>query len=257
LQLIVESRQILDVAQVEVAGTPLWVRRRSRARRWDLEVVRPILEGDEYELETLKTAGHEVRTVLDIGAHIGAFTLKVKHLWPDAWVIAAEADPDNAALFCHNTTALRGISFYAGAVLGRASVREAHLRQAGRFNDDANAAASSVAEVLDELCGSFAPPTAVVNAIDVIDLLARHGDPGIDLLKLDCEGAEGEILMRLNVARRMHRIGWIRGEWHHESNLGRIEAALGNTHIYSIERGNTAWGSFRAHRMPCRTAVPG
>ena len=257
MQLIVESRQVLEATEVEVGGGVLWIRGQARAGRWDLEVARSILEGDEYQLEPLKAAGHEVRTVLDIGAHIGAFTLKVKRLWPGARVIAAEADPDNAALFRQNTAALAGISFYAGAVLGRAGVRDAHLRQAGRFNDDANAAASSIAEVLAELGEEFAPPTAVVDAIDVIDLLARHGEPEIDLLKLDCEGAEGEILMRLAAAQRMHRMGWIRGEWHYESNLGRIERALAGTHVYHIERGGTAWGAFVAHRMPSVLAGAG
>ncbi|HVT61361.1 MAG TPA: FkbM family methyltransferase [Thermoanaerobaculia bacterium] len=250
MHLIVETRQLLEVVEVEVAGRPLWVRREPRARRWDLEVTRAILDCDEYLLEPLRTAGHVLRTVLDVGAHIGAFTLKVKSWWPEARVIAAEPDPDNAALFRRNTAGLEGVSLYGGAVLGRSGVTEVWLRQAGRANADGNAAASSVTEVLAELCPGAAPPTAVVAAIDVIDLLARHGDPEIDLLKLDCEGAEGEILERLRATGRMRGIGWIRGEWHFLPNLGRIAAALDGTHAFMIQRGEAPWGPFIAHRKP-------
>jgi FkbM family methyltransferase len=246
-QLIVESRSLLDVEQVEVGGVPLWVRSDEPARHWDVAVAQPILAGDEYELAPLREAGHALRWVLDVGAHLGAFTLAIKRWWPEAQVVAAEPDPDSAALFRRNTEGMAGVAFEEAAVLGREGVAEVLLRQAGRVNYDGNAAASSVAGVPHPLPMAKRRPTAVVRAVSILDLLARHGDPVIDLLKLDCEGAEGEILEALHQAGRLARVRWIRGEWHALENLPRIEAALRDTHTFAIERGEKPWGSFLAH----------
>jgi FkbM family methyltransferase len=249
-QLVVDTRLLLDTVAIDVAGYRLWVRAEPRARRWDEEIAHDVLEGDEYELDPLRAAGHRLRTVLDIGAHIGTFTRKVKRYWPEATVIAAEPDPDSAALLRRNTAGLPGISIYAGAVLGRPNVHQVLLRQGGRVNTDRNAGGSRVAEVVEPLAEDFpaAPPTTLVEAQDVIRLLDLHGNPEIDLLKLDCEGADGEILERLAAAGRMRRIGWLRGEWHYRANIPRIEAALAPTHIFNIHRGEASWGAFIAHR---------
>jgi FkbM family methyltransferase len=247
VQLIVESRQLLDVVRVRIGEYDLWIREEPRSRHWDTEVARPILEGDEYELEALRAAGHRLRWVVDVGAHVGSFTLKIKRWWPEARVLAAEPDPDSAALFRRNTEGLEGVAFEEAAVLGRPGIPEARLRQAGRANHDGNAAASSVLEVAHPLGPTQRPATVVVRAASVLDLLERHELPRIDLLKLDCEGAEGEILEALRDAGWMERVGWIRGEWHGRESLPRIEEALRATHTWAIERGDSPWGAFLAH----------
>jgi FkbM family methyltransferase len=247
MQLIVESRSLLDVVQVEVGGFALWVREESGARRWDLDVAAPILAGDEYELQPLLAERRQLRWVLDVGGHVGSFTLKVKRGWPEARVIAAEPDPDNAALFRKNTEGLAGVVLEEAAVLGRRGIEHAHLRQAGRANHDSNAAASSVLEVSHPLKPHQRRATALVRAVSVLDLLERHAVPRLDLLKLDCEGAEGEILEALAESGWLKRVGWIRGEWHGFDNLARVEAALRDTHTYAVQRSDYPWGSFIAH----------
>jgi FkbM family methyltransferase len=247
-QLVVESRTLMEVIEVETAGHRIWMRADPRARRWDEEVARGVLELDEYFLEPLRAAGHRLRTVVDIGAHIGTFVLQVKRHWPEAQVVAAEPDPASLALLRRNVGALPGVTIYAGAILGRPGIGQVHLRQ-GSANHDRNAAGSAVTDVVRPLSGhAEAWPTALVPACDVLDLLDRHGNPHIDLLKLDCEGAEGEILERLAAAGRMHRIGWLRGEWHYLANLPRIEAALAPTHTYHLHHGEHSWGGMIAHR---------
>lgn len=247
MQLVVASRQILDVVRVRIGEFDLWVRQEARSRHWDMEVARPILDGDEYELEPLRSAGHRLRWVVDVGAHVGSFTLKIKRWWPEARVLAAEPDPDSAALFRENVEGLDGVAFEEAAVLGQPGVAEARLRQAGRANHDGNAAASSVLEVAHPLPPDRRPATTVVRAVSVLDLLERHGLPRIDLLKLDCEGAEAEILEALRDAGWMERVGWIRGEWHGCDALPRLEAALGSTHTAAFQRGEVPWGGFIAH----------
>jgi len=241
---------LLEIERVTVGGIRLWVREEPRGRRWDLEVATAILEADEYLLAPLGADGPRLGWVLDIGAHIGCFTLAVKRRWPQARVIAAEPDPDNAALFRRNTEALRDIHLHETAVLGRGDRRLAHLRQAGRFNHDRNAAACWVAEAVEGLDRKANPPTLAVDCSGILELLDRYGRPPIDLLKLDCEGAEGEILLALQAAGYLARVGWIRGEWHFERNLPRIRQALGETHRLQIDEPGEPWGAFVAHRDP-------
>ena len=248
MRLRVGKGAFLEVEKVTVGHSQLWVRKNARGRYWDIDVTRAILEGDEYQLEPLIAAGHRLRWVLDIGAHIGSFTLRVKKSWPEARVIAAEPDPDNAALFRRNTEGLDHVFLHEVAVLGSGRRGRAHLRQAGRVNRDRNATASWVAEAVQGLDQKANPPTITVDRAGIVDLLDRHGRPTIDLLKLDCEGAEGEILLALARVGHLERVNWIRGEWHFHQNIGRIEQALRQTHTFHIHQDRDPWGGFIAHR---------
>ena len=247
-ELLVESRQILPITRRRVGDFDLWMRAEEAACRWDLEVTEPILAGDEYELEPLVARGHTPGWILDVGAHIGAFTLRAKHHWPEARVVAVEPDPDSAALLRRNVGELPGVEILEAALVGRGDLPQVRLRQAGRFNADHNAAASSVEEVNAPLAERYPAATTVVPAVGIVELLERRGKPEIDLLKLDCEGAEAEILEALAEAGYLSRVGWIRGEWHHFPTIPRIEAALAATHIYNFHRDEAPWGAFIAHR---------
>jgi FkbM family methyltransferase len=247
-EILVESRQILPITHRAVGEFGLWVRAEEKARKWDLEVTEPILLGDEYELEPLVENGHRPGWILDVGAHIGAFTLRAKRLWPEARVVAVEPDPDSAALLRRNAGDLPGVEIVEAALVGRDDVEQVRLRQAGRYNLDRNAAASSVEEVNAPLAEQYPAATTVVQAMGILELLHRQGLPEIDLLKLDCEGAEAEILEALAADGYLPRVGWIRGEWHHFATIPRIEAALADTHIYNFHRDEAPWGAFIAHR---------
>jgi FkbM family methyltransferase len=249
-QLLVESRSLLDVERVEVGGVPLWVRATPRGRQADLAIASAVLEGDEYELSPLRENGHALRWVMDVGGHIGAFTLAVKRWWPEARILAAEPDADSAAIFRKNTEGLPGVTLVEAAVLGSGGAREVGFRQSGRANRDGNAAASRVVDVVRPLGDAACWPTALVRAVSVLDFLAEPGIPEIDLLKLDCEGAEGEILEALRDAGRLSQVRWIRGEWHFPANADRVEAALADTHVAALDRSYPQQGFFLAHRRP-------
>jgi len=248
MRLTTTAGRSLEVVQAEVGSFSIWVRQAPKERHWDIDVTRPILDGDEYELAPLAAEGHQPLWIVDIGAHIGSFTLKAKSHWPNARVIAAEPDPDSAALFRRNTDGLQGVFLHETAVLGTESSPEAHLRQAGRANEDRNAAASWVAEAVQDIRSERRAPTLTVPCISVLELLRAHGNPTIDLLKLDCEAAEGEILSALGTSGYLRRVGWIRGEWHHSPNVARIESALERTHTFHLDKRNPVRGAFIAHR---------
>jgi FkbM family methyltransferase len=247
MQLIVESRTLLDVEPAQVGDVPLWVRSIPRAREADLAIASAVIDDDEYVLRPLRDDGHPLHWVMDVGGHIGSFTRAVKRWWPDARVIAAEPDPDSAAVFRKNMEGIDGVSLVQAALLGAPATAEVAFRQGGR-NRDANAAASRVVDVVRPLGDEGCWPTTLVPAVSVLDVLAEHGDPVIDLLKLDCEGAEGEILEALQAAGRLERVRWIRGEWHFPANAVRVAAALRDTHDAHVDPGNGMIGFFIAHR---------
>ena len=43
---------------------------------------------DEYRINDLRS--HNVRTILDVGSHVGSFTVMAHHYWPNARIVAVE-----------------------------------------------------------------------------------------------------------------------------------------------------------------------
>jgi predicted RNA methylase len=56
---------------------------------------------DEYQINDLRP--HNVRTIVDIGAHVGSFTVLCHHYWPAAKIVAVEPHPDSFELLVRNT----------------------------------------------------------------------------------------------------------------------------------------------------------
>jgi FkbM family methyltransferase len=70
---------------------------------------------------------------VDIGAHIGGFSKRVKSNWPNARVIAIEPGPDNADLYRRNLDGSGGVHLYAAALVkagGPAQVTLSEIPQA-------------------------------------------------------------------------------------------------------------------------------
>ncbi len=57
----------------------------------------------------------------------------------------------------------------------------------------------------------------------------------VDLIKLNCEGAEYSIISELTALRLMDRIGWIRGEWHSRKDNLLLANLLSQTHVFKID----------------------
>jgi FkbM family methyltransferase len=183
--------------------------------RWDRFIVREVVAQDCYRLKQLPN----LRTILDIGAHIGSFSVLASTLFPAARIVAYEPNPTSMKLLRRNAlrvTAVQEAVGHSGTVW---------LKQ--RLD---NTGAS--------VCINEQQPNLLPVASSCItDVLDRHRINTLDLLKLDCEGYEIMIVDELVRSGMLKQVRFISGEWHH--NHGRLLAMLEPTHL--IETNGNLW----------------
>ena len=134
----------------------------------------------------------ELRSILDIGANIGFFSLAARAHYPRAVIHAYEPNPRVLPLLSANATGLRVQIFpeALGAAIGTVTMDDTAESNAARTR-------SSPSE-------TGIPQVTLETAIE------RIGG-SVDLLKLDCEGAEWEILAK---AKNLDAVKNIRMEYH-------------------------------------------
>jgi len=203
----------------------------------DRAIVRDVWDRDEYRVRSL--TGSQPRVVVDIGAHIGAFALLARALWPAARIVACEADPENARLLRHNLACHEGIEIVEAAIVRD---DETHVE----FHAVGNKAHSNSGG--GSLCRPE-PDSEVIRvpALSIARLWESYGLVDCDLLKLDCEGSELPLLEALRndaLNTDSRSTDKIRGE---------IENILDETHHVNFGARNSGReGRFfadRAHRL--------
>jgi FkbM family methyltransferase len=141
-------------------------------------------------------------TVIDIGAGIGDFSIYAAFGRPNTWVYAFEPFPDSYDYLKKNLA--------LNDVTNVEAFQEAVWSSAGELVLDVSGEeplqVSSREE--EERAIEDTGHAVEVPAVALAAVLARHGLERVDLLKLDCEGAEYEILMSTSgaVLERIHRI---------------------------------------------------
>lgn len=211
----------------------------------DREIVLSVFYHDEYRLGRMAALGWPARTIVDIGAHIGSFTRLAKHYWPQAQMIAIDPSEDAAAFFAMNTRGCDAVYHHRCAIVPPGCPKSATLVA----SEDGNLAARYIAEVIHDLRPDIATGRGdVVPATTLSEILRDHQNPEIDILKLDCEGAEPTILEELQATGYLRKVQWICGEWHHDESVARIAAALLPTHDLELHRHPSPIGSFFARR---------
>jgi FkbM family methyltransferase len=166
----------VDALELRRSGMTVYARRRSA----DLVMLHQILGRDVYQPPTEVTERlarvERPLHVADLGSNVGFFTIRLLERYPDAQVLAVEADPHNAAVFARTLEANR----------------------LGQQVELAEAAASNRPGTVEFAAGNFfrsrvveggGNGTVSVEMIDVLPLLKdRH------LIKIDIEGSEWPIL---------------------------------------------------------------
>ena len=117
------------------------------------------------------------RTILDIGANVGAFSVRCQNLWPDAKITAVEPVQSNFEQLVRNCAAITALNVAAWVKDGTEDMRIGKTATTHSFFN----------------LGEQGEGTMVVKCVDSATL------PSCDLVKIDTEGCETEILRRLNL----------------------------------------------------------
>lgn len=149
--------------------------------------------------------------ILDIGANVGAFTRWAVRRWPGATVHAYEPAPENFARLERTVAALPG-----GPTMGRVFVSQlAVFDQEGQ----ANLAPKGYN------CGEYGL-SEPANGSVVVSVMHARDLPRADILKIDTEGAEGQIIDALYEAGRLHEFSAIMMEYHADYQAEQLIACL-------------------------------
>lgn len=149
----------------------------------DESVAAEILEWREYRAaeDIIRT---EKAPLLDVGAHVGLFTLMAKALNPGLKVFALEPEGDNWALLRNNLAAngLGDVKVIKAALAGASGPRRLVL-EADSINHYLEAPGSEEAY----------RKTEKVDALSLGDFFRRYRVEELGLIKLDIEGGEYEV----------------------------------------------------------------
>lgn len=119
------------------------------------------------------------KTILDIGANVGAFTLRCARRWPDARVLAYEPEADNAREFRTRCADLKNVTFRQEAVRSFTGQDVILIGDRGAVH-------------------GFHDLGRTVRRGPYVDCISSSEIPSAELIKIDTEGCELEILGRLN-----------------------------------------------------------
>ena len=144
--------------------------------------IEDIVENQHYRIETEQP----IRRIVDGGGNIGLSALWFARTYPEAIIEVFEADPSLAGL-CHRNLEAAGV---AGARVLTAALwnRDGEIPFAASGDDRGHV--------------SLVSSHARVPCRDIAEVV----DSGVDLLKLDIEGAEFECLERLIETRAIRRV---------------------------------------------------
>lgn len=147
----------------------------------------------------------EVRTILDIGANLGFFSIAARRRYPAATIHAYEPNPRILPLLEDNAAQVR-VKVYPEAVGSH-----------NGFVAMLDAGSSNQART-EESAGGGIPQVDLSTAIE------RLGG-SVDLLKLDCEGAEWDLFQLGDAWRHVRNL---RMEYHlfHGETVAQVEQAL-------------------------------
>lgn len=220
---------------------------RFRVRRLatDVHFVRDVVIDHEYDGPGYEIAPHDI--VIDIGANIGAFAVYAASQARQGLVVAVEPVADSYRLLLDNLRRNRcdHVRPHRAAVVGRRAKVRVYLSPTG-------AGRHSVVPELAQSDSQFEE----VDGLTLGDLFDAHHLPRCDLLKLDCEGAEFDVLQSLTpqLAERIRRIVL---EYHVSPGQSKVERSrelverlleLGYAIDLYTDVVGTCWGAVRARR---------
>lgn len=190
---------------------------------YDLEVWRDVFEDGDCEID-LQPAP---RVILDLGAHVGFASMYYAMKYPDAEILAVEAEPSNYRQLVENVSQFRNVRSIHCAVCGADRPVELHVHPRSVSHS-----------LVDRAVGGS---STVVPGRSLDSLLAEFGIDRVDLIKFNIEGMEFEVL---NGFSWRHEVGAWLGYFHFDLSDEYGEDFLDMFQGYSVER-----KSSKPHRL--------
>lgn len=167
----------------------------------------PYNHDDRYVVEEVRSydiGRDKPETILDIGGHIGAFTVWMKQLYPDVQIVTIEPEMSCYKLLARNTESLPGVT----AMYSRAGYDPANVML---HVNPVNSGCHRVIPLGDVKPGQpvVLPPAAVT----IESVMAEQKWERLSILKIDCEFCENDVLLNCSNETLRH-IGRIVGERH-------------------------------------------
>lgn len=168
-----------------------------------------------YDFSELKS---DKITILDVGANIGLATLRFKMKYPDSEVYCFEPYKPHFEMLNNNilNSKFKGIYPYQFGLAGdkRHAMFYLHAKNSGAHS------------IYPE---DLSYKTIEIDLIDISEALSYTKSGRCDLLKLDCEGAEYEILKSINKSIAPKIINIV-----YEATIDRYDPAEINEHLKSV-----------------------
>ncbi len=172
----------------------------------------------------------DVRTIVDVGANIGASVLYFASNFPDARIVAFEPFGDSYELLRRNTEDLPEVSTFNFGLYDRDVRMPMHI-----------GTQDSVTNSVGRSCLAWPNRRVEVELREAGSALRAQGLTAIDILKLDTEGCELPILRALVGLLSSTAVIYV--EWHSEGDRWELDRMLAPTHalfrgtVHSPHRG--------------------
>ena len=198
-----------------------------------------VITNDEYKIKELYSKDKDVKYIIDVGANLGTASFKFQTFYPEAKILVCEPEPELMKYAKLNTG--NKLTYVQEAIIGddREEVTFNVCHWAGNGHVDGHFRWDLFAPM-----GSKKEYEIKVKATTLEKLIKRYKFPRIDLLKIDCEGYEGEILQAFKPF--MKKVKHFRGEWHGQEDIPLIEDAFKATHNVIFDRRFTTHGDIIA-----------
>lgn len=159
--------------------------------------------------------------ILDIGCNIGASTIYFHQQFPDAKIFGFEPHPDTFRVLQKNVADLPGVSVFnygLGASKQRLTVQA----------DQVNFGAFNTRGEFKDRGYPAVPIECDIRRLD--DVLRELGITQVDLMKIDCEGSEGDVFSTLT-GPILDNCQWIVGEFHDHTGFEVLARLAPHFHL--------------------------